>query len=117
MRDGGEGHHADPVGLQVVLGADVVDHERGRLADHRRVPAGAALDGARHGAVAGPLLRVGEVGDGVEVGGDELAALVLVDAELGVLDLVVVDVAVEAHHHGAHVVVVLQREACARPRV
>ena len=53
--------------------------------------------------------------DGVEVGGDELAALVLVDAQLGVLDLVVVDVAVETNHHSAHVVVVLQREACALP--
>ena len=44
-------------------------------------------------------LGVGEVGDSVEVGGDELAPWVLVDAELGVLDLVVVDHPVEANNH------------------
>lgn len=44
-------------------------------------------------------LGVGEVGDGVEVGGDELAPWVLVDAKLRVLNLVVVDVPVEPHNH------------------
>ena len=39
------------------------------------------------------------MGDSVEVGGDELAPWVLVDAELGVLDLVVVDHPVEANNH------------------
>lgn len=40
------------------------------------------------------------MGDGVEVGGDELAAGVLVDAQLCVLNLVVVDRPVEPNHHG-----------------
>jgi len=40
------------------------------------------LDGTSHGPVASPLLSVGEVGDSVEVGGDELAARVFVDAQL-----------------------------------
>ena len=43
-----------------------------------------ALDRPRHRTVASPLLSVGEVRDGVEVGGDELTARVLVDAELRV---------------------------------
>lgn len=44
-------------------------------------------------------LGVSEVGDGIEVGGDELAPRVLVDAQLGVLDLVVVDHPVKANNH------------------
>ena len=61
-----------------------------------------AFDSAHHGAVPGPLLRVGQVRLGVQVGGDEMAAWVLADAQRGVLDLVVVEVPVEAHHHRAH---------------
>ena len=63
----------------------------------------------RRGVEEGVLLRVGEVRHCVEVGGDELAARVLVDAELRVLDLVVVDLAVKADDDGAHVGVVRQR--------
>jgi hypothetical protein len=47
-------------------------------------------------------LCVSEVCDCVPVCGDEEAAGVLPDAQRGVLDLVVVDVAVKAHHHGAN---------------
>jgi hypothetical protein len=73
---------------------------------------------------------------GVQIGGDELASRVLVDAELSVLDLVVVDLAVEPDDDRAHVLVVRQRvarleldllagigaaadprDACTRPRV
>lgn len=45
-------------------------------------------------------LSVCEVSHGVQVRGDKLTAGVLVDAQLRVLDLVVVDGSVEAHHHG-----------------
>lgn len=45
-------------------------------------------------------LGVGKVGDRVRVGGDELAPGVLVDAQLGVLYLVVVDIPVESDDHG-----------------
>lgn len=44
-------------------------------------------------------LGIGEVGDRIEVGGNELAPRVLVDAQLSVLDLVVVDHPVKAHNH------------------
>ena len=44
-------------------------------------------------------LGVGEVGYGIEIGGNELAPRVLVDAQLGVLDLVVVDHPVKANNH------------------
>ena len=47
-----------------------------------RTGGGGPLDGASHCAVAGPLLGVGKVGDGVEVRGDEPAARVLIDAQL-----------------------------------
>lgn len=40
------------------------------------------------------------MGDGIEVGGYELAAGVLIDAQLRVLDLVVVDRPVKPNHHG-----------------
>lgn len=63
---------------------------------------GATFDGTHHGAVPCPLLGVREVGLGIQVGGDEEAPRVLVDAQLGKLDLVVVDVLVEAHHHCSH---------------
>lgn len=39
------------------------------------------------------------MGDRIEVGGDKLAPRVLVDAQLSVLDLVVVDHPVKAHNH------------------
>eukprot|EP00951_Prasinocladus_malaysianus_P003494 scaffold24566_cov34-Prasinocladus_malaysianus.AAC.1 len=54
------------------------------------------FDGTDHGAVAGPLLRISQVRDRVQVCGNEKAARVLPDAERGHLDLVIVDVAVEA---------------------
>lgn len=57
--------------------------------------------------LTGPLLRVCEVRHSVAVGGDEEAARVLAQAQRGVLQLVVVEVAVEANNHGAHVMVVL----------
>ena len=56
--------------------------EGARLAHEHRLLAGAPLDGASHRAVARPLLRVGQMRDRVEVGHDELAARVLVDAQL-----------------------------------
>lgn len=74
--------HADAIALAAVLVHNVVDHERRGLAHKRWLLARAALDGPGHRAVARPLLRVGQVRHRVEVGGDELAALVLVDAEL-----------------------------------
>jgi hypothetical protein len=43
---------------------------------------------------------------GVQIGRDELAAGILVDTQLCVLDLVVVDLAVEAHDDRADVLVV-----------
>jgi hypothetical protein len=47
-------------------------------------------------------LCVGEVCDCVPVCGDEQAAGVLPDAQCGILDLVVVDVAVKTHHHSTN---------------
>lgn len=44
-------------------------------------------------------LGIGEVGHGVEVSGDELATWVFVDAQLRILDLVVVDGPVESDNH------------------
>ena len=60
------------------------------------------FDGANHGAVAGPLLGVGEVRARIQVRCNEVAARILADAERRVLDLVVVQVPVKAHHHCAH---------------
>ena len=47
----------------------------------------------------------------VAVGGDEFASLVFIDAKLGVLDLVVVDIAIEANNDGPHVLIDLQPPA------
>lgn len=47
-----------------------------------------------------PHLSIGEVRHGIEVGGDKLAARVLVDAQLRVLNLVVINRAVEADNDG-----------------
>lgn len=49
--------------------------------------------------------------DCVAVGGDEHAARVLPQAQRGVLQLVVVEVAVKAHDDRAHVMVVLHHDA------
>jgi len=57
------------------------------------------FDGTNHGPISGPLLGVGEVGLGIQVGGNEETAWVLVDAQLGKLDLVVVYVPVKANHY------------------
>ena len=46
-----------------------------------------------------PFLRIRQVSDGVPIGSDEQAAWVLADTKCGVLDLVIVDVAVKANHH------------------
>ncbi len=59
------------------------------------------FDGTDHGAIAGPFLRVRQVRDRVQVGGDEMAPRVLADAQCCRLDLVVVDAPVEAHHNRA----------------
>mmetsp|Transcript_72412 Transcript_72412/g.121329 ORF Transcript_72412/g.121329 Transcript_72412/m.121329 type:complete len:344 (-) Transcript_72412:101-1132(-) len=48
---------------------------------------------------------------GIGVGGDEHAAGVFVDAQLRGLDLVVVEVAIEANHDSRHVLVMIQRQA------
>mmetsp|Transcript_14372 Transcript_14372/g.30332 ORF Transcript_14372/g.30332 Transcript_14372/m.30332 type:complete len:366 (+) Transcript_14372:154-1251(+) len=103
--------HANPIALDAVLLHHVVDHQRARLADERGLAVGAPLDGAGHGAVARPLLRVGQVRHRVQVCHDELTARVFVDAKLRVLDLVVIDVAVEADDDGADVLIVRQRVA------
>ena len=64
--------HADPGPVEPLLLGDIVDHERARLAHEVGLLPGAALDGADHAPVAGPLLSVGEMGHGVQVRGDEL---------------------------------------------
>jgi hypothetical protein len=63
------------------------------------------------GRLTCPLLRVGQMRDGVAVGGDEHAAGVLPQAQRGILQLVVIKIAVEADDDGAHVVVVLHHDA------
>ena len=60
------------------------------------------LDGSNHCAIASPLLSVRQVRPRVQVGRDEMAAWVLADAQRGILDLVVVDVPVKAHHYCSH---------------
>ena len=60
------------------------------------------FDGADHGPIAGPLLGVGEVRARVQVSRDEVAARILADAQRRVLNLVVVQVPVKAHHHRTH---------------
>merc|ERR1719223_88309 len=105
--------HADLLSLQSELVAKVVDHERTGLADDGGLLSGAALDGADHAAVAGPLLRVRKMRDGVQVGSDELASGILVDAELRGLNLEVVDVTVEADHDGPDVLVLLDHASLA----
>mmetsp|Transcript_66392 Transcript_66392/g.209915 ORF Transcript_66392/g.209915 Transcript_66392/m.209915 type:complete len:216 (-) Transcript_66392:342-989(-) len=105
-------HHADALAVRdAVLLLEVIDHEGAWLAHDCGLLARAAPDGAHHGAVAGPLLGVGEVRDLIEVGGDKLATFVLVDAQLSVLDLVVVYVAVEADDDRTHFGVVLHLPA------
>mmetsp|Transcript_25836 Transcript_25836/g.76353 ORF Transcript_25836/g.76353 Transcript_25836/m.76353 type:complete len:276 (+) Transcript_25836:352-1179(+) len=101
-------HHAYAGLVQFELVGEVIDHERAGLPHDGRLPPRAPLYRADHAPVPRPLLRVGQVGDGVAVGGDEFAPRILVDAQLGVLDLVVVDLAIESHDHGADVRVVLE---------
>ena len=60
------------------------------------------FDGTNHGPIAGPFLCIRQVGDGIQVGGNELAAWVLANAQCCVLDFVVVDVPVVAHNHCLH---------------
>mmetsp|Transcript_8310 Transcript_8310/g.36764 ORF Transcript_8310/g.36764 Transcript_8310/m.36764 type:complete len:327 (-) Transcript_8310:103-1083(-) len=103
--------HADLILANVKLVRDVVEHERRGLTHHRRLPLGGALDRAHHAPVTGPLLRVSQVGHRVGVGRDELAPRVLADAQRGVLDLVVVDVAIEADDDCGDVRVVLHELA------
>ena len=66
---------------------------------HKR---GRTFDGADHCTVAGPLLGVGQVRARIQVGGNEVAARVLADAQRRVLDLVVVQVPVKANHDCAN---------------
>eukprot|EP00968_Pinguiococcus_pyrenoidosus_P020516 scaffold2429_cov263-Pinguiococcus_pyrenoidosus.AAC.2 len=98
-------YHADAISLHLELLHDVVDHERARLPHKSRLFPRAALDGADHAPVPRPFLCVREMRDRIQIGRDEFAALQLVDAQLGVLDLVVVDVPVKAHHDRADVVI------------
>lgn len=49
--------------------------------------------------------------DGVEVGGDELAAGVFSDTEGGHLDLVVVDVSIKSNDDSGHVVIMFKKHA------
>mmetsp|Transcript_22822 Transcript_22822/g.48253 ORF Transcript_22822/g.48253 Transcript_22822/m.48253 type:complete len:416 (-) Transcript_22822:44-1291(-) len=107
-------HHANLALVDLELLRDVVQHEGGGLSHGRGLPGRAPRDGPHHGPVPGPLLGVRQVRHGVPVGGDELARLVLPDAEGRVLDLVVVDLAVEPHDHGRHVRVVLHLHALAQ---
>jgi len=51
------------------------------------------------------------VSDGVEVGGDELAAGVFSDTEGGHLDLVVVDVSIKSNDDSGHVVIMFKKHA------
>ena len=103
--------HADLILANVKLVRDVVQHERRGLAHHRGFPLGGALDGTDHAPVTGPLLRVSQVRHRVGVGGDELAPRVFAYAQCGVLDLVVVDVAIEADDDGGDVGVVFHELA------
>lgn len=68
-----------------------------------------ALDSANHCAIASPLLRVCQVRLCIQVGGDEVAARVLADAERCILDLVVVDMPVESHDHCSNLYPVAQK--------
>lgn len=52
---------------------------------------------AYHGAVASPLLNLCQMCHSIQVGGNELASGVLPEAHGGVLNLVVVNVAVKAN--------------------
>lgn len=60
------------------------------------------FDGADHGPIASPFLCICQVGDSIQVCGNEEAARVLPDAKASVLNLVVVYVLVKAHDNGAH---------------
>lgn len=48
------------------------------------------------------------MGDGIEIGGDELTTGVLVNAELSILNLVIVDVTVKANDDGTDIMVMIQ---------
>mmetsp|Transcript_37405 Transcript_37405/g.86939 ORF Transcript_37405/g.86939 Transcript_37405/m.86939 type:complete len:219 (+) Transcript_37405:245-901(+) len=92
-------HHADALAArnrEFLL--QVVNHKGAGLAHNSGLLACAALDGADHGAVASPLLRIRQVGDLIGVCRNELATAVLGYAELCVLDFVVVDVAIKTNN-------------------
>jgi len=93
------------VRVNVELELEVLHHERRGFPNDRGLLTRATHDGAHHRVVARPFLRVGQVRHRVTVGGDELAARQLVDAELRVLNLVVVDPTVKSYHHCPHVLV------------
>mmetsp|Transcript_95344 Transcript_95344/g.284701 ORF Transcript_95344/g.284701 Transcript_95344/m.284701 type:complete len:324 (+) Transcript_95344:131-1102(+) len=109
-------HHAYALAAgDLVLLLQVVDHQGAGFANDRRLLASAALDRANHGTVAGPLLSVRQMCDAVRVCGDELATLVFIDAELSILDLVVVHVSVETDDNGPNIWILI--ELASRPHV
>mmetsp|Transcript_34374 Transcript_34374/g.45467 ORF Transcript_34374/g.45467 Transcript_34374/m.45467 type:complete len:244 (-) Transcript_34374:465-1196(-) len=96
-------NHADSISLDTKLVTDVVNHQGRRLSDHKWLFACAPFDSANHGSVPCPLLSIREMGHSIQVGGNELAAFILIDAQLCVLNFIVVDVSVKAHNNSSNV--------------
>lgn len=104
-------NHADSCSIETVLVHDIVNHQRRGLTYNNRLSASAASYCPHHRAVSGPLLLVCEVHHGVRVRSDKQTALVQTEAQLGVLDLVVIDVGIETYNNCADVRVVLHPTA------
>mmetsp|Transcript_7340 Transcript_7340/g.10706 ORF Transcript_7340/g.10706 Transcript_7340/m.10706 type:complete len:350 (-) Transcript_7340:183-1232(-) len=100
--------HADTALVELELISEVINHEGTRLSDHSGFLPSASLNGANHGTVSSPFLCVSEMGHGIRVGGDEFAAWIFVDAKLGRLDLVIVDMTIESNDDGPYVLIVIE---------
>ena len=82
-------YHANLVPADAELVRHVIEHKGIGLADDFGLPLRGTLDGAHHRTISGPFLRARQMRHRVEIGRNELASLILVDAELRILYLVV----------------------------
>ena len=101
-------HHTDSRPFEAQFRAQIVDHKWRWLPHYSWFLSGASLDSPDHAAVPGPLLSVRQMGDCIEIGGNELASRIFVDAQLSILDLVVVNVTIKANNDGPHIMVVFE---------
>merc|ERR1719183_1545634 len=100
--------HTNSVSVQVLLLSNIIDHKGAWFTNEVRFDTCAALNRSNHASVACPFLRIGEVSYSIQVGGNEFAVFILVDAELGVLNLVVIYVSVKTNNNSTDVFIMVE---------